>query len=168
LIAGIVLQTGCRNSDRAIAPPGFKPYISKEPFHVLVSDKFPQEQSMMLVSTLNQVAFRLSDTNEKKDAAVSFPGIDANIILNQDNKPEELMLVLSPTGQPTVVFRDINFDGIWDIKMIPSTGQIFIFSDSHWLPVGQVQGHLPNIEAESSQGTFIFDMKKGQWTLKGQ
>lgn len=183
-----ILETGCKpktsdrtSQDQEIAKTGYKVYAHQAPFYILVSEKYPENQSMLLASDSKssksrRITFRFDDedadpVNPLRRANLSSFGqvgsnIDASIVLSTNSEPQELDLLLSSPGQPKQYLRDLNLDGTWDIKYAVATNEQFIFLNSQWVQANKIHGHWPNLEAELAQGTFIFDMKKGQWIPK--
>jgi hypothetical protein len=169
--------TGCESkstSEKAIENAGYKDYSDKGPFHILVDSKYPTDQTMLLLSDSEKarmVVFGFDDEDgaaiPSRKAKVSIAGkVSAQIRLDQQSKPEELDLLLTLPGQPQELLQDINLDGQWDIKYMLQTGEYFIWFEGKWLLVTKLKRSPSLFEAESSNGSFVFDMKKGQWATK--
>jgi hypothetical protein len=124
---------------------------------------------MFLASDSNRAVFAF-DSNPKvqnKRVSVSIGAdVSADIELNRDDKAEQLYLTISLPGQPSQMLRDINLDGVWDVKYMLQTNDPFIFFNKQWLRVDKIVGSRPNIEALSGNTSYVFDMKSGQWIPK--
>jgi hypothetical protein len=158
-------------SAKKVIKEGYKSYIDKEPFHLFVSDQFPSNQSMLLKSDTSRTVFDFYDDLEAQTRRASTSigeDLSTHIELNQDGKPEQLSVIFSLPGQPSQMLRDLNLDGVWDIKYMLETNEQFILLNAQWVRVDKIEGRWPNIKAQSAQSSFTFDMKKGQWILEGQ
>ncbi len=125
---------------------------------------------MMLISRGDKgVVFRLDHNvaNQSRSAAISIlNGIDASFELGPNNEAHELLLMISKPNQGTQVFRDLNLDGVWDVRQDLQNHLNFILFENQWKSVEQISGQRPNLEAVSGQTQFLFNSCNEQQRFK--
>lgn len=162
-----ILISGCKK-DSNLTQSGYKLIARKDKFHVLVSEKYPQDQSMMLLFDKSNVVLSLDDTGEGTKRAVVSAGslLTSSISLTKEGNPREMTAMLSLPDKKFQVLRDINLDGFWDIRMFPKDKEQYIFLDSQWAKVDAITGKWPEMEAHLEGEIFIFDFNASGWKAK--
>jgi hypothetical protein len=157
----------CNKGEQILSPSGYKLLVSKKPFFLLVSEKYPEDQSMMLLTEKHDTILSFDDTGEGTNRAVISAGnlITSSISLDRDGKPKEMIVMLSLPETEYQVLRDINLDGLWDIKMLPRVREHYVFENGQWSKVDTITGKWPEVVARREGQVIKFDYADGRWKV---
>jgi hypothetical protein len=151
---------------------GYRGYVSKPPFYVLVSKQYPATNSALFVNENSPVVFSTDQLKEDKTRASMSVGqsFSAHVLMKSPNEPSQFSIMVRLPDHQEQIMQDFDINGTWDAKTLMPDNKRFIFIGTAWLEVEKISGAGSDSVNATVQGqTYRFDRAKGIWqTDSGQ